>query len=161
MILKIRNSFRDTFLLFTFILIFLNFYFFFTNKSYVIYLFFFVSFLYLLGFLLSWLLHTRRSKFKCVNCGWCCRFRVKLTKSDVKKLTKVKDWERFVDENFYLKRVNGCCMFLRDEGNKKICSIYKFRPSVCRKWPFFCLSRFSISWMWFFSCPSLKKLITK
>jgi hypothetical protein len=158
-----QNSFslRNIFLLFIIVLVFLNFYFLLINKIYVIYLFFFVSSLYLLGFLMSWLLHTKKSKFDCVNCGWCCKLKVKLKKSDVKRLTKVKDWENFVDEDLYLKRVNDCCIFLKDRGNKKICSIYKYRPTVCMKWPFFCQSKFSISWLWFFSCPSLRKLIAK
>lgn len=157
-----NSSLKNAFVLLLLSLAVISVYFLLTNRYYMVsYIFYFVALIYLSGFPLSCILYKKKDKFKCVNCGECCRLRVKLKKSDIKRFENGKiDWIRFVDENWKLKMVNGHCIFLKEKNGKKICSVYKFRPSTCRQWPFFS-NPFSISWLWFLSCPSLRKLLTK
>ncbi len=154
-----NTSLRNAFVLFLISLAIMSVYFMFTNRYYIVsYIFYFVALVYLSGFPLSYLLHKKRSKFKCIKCGECCRLKFKLKKSDIERLERGKiDWTRFVDEDWKLKVVNGNCIFLKKKNGKEICSIYKFRPSVCREWPFFS-NKFTIPIVWFFRCPSLRRL---
>jgi len=162
MILKNSNSFKNAFFLFDLFLIIMSFYFFLTNRIFFVYVIFLIaSPIFFSGYLLSWMCHKRKAKFRCIKCGLCCRLRVKLNERDITRLKKIKGWENFINKRNYLKRVNGWCVFLKKRRSNVICSIYKYRPSTCRKWPFFCVTRFSISWIWFSICPSLRKLITK
>jgi len=153
---------RNAFVLFIISLAVMNIYFFFTKRYNIVsYIFYFVALIYLSSFPLSYFLHKKKDKFKCIECGECCQLKFKLKKSDIERFKKGEiDWTRFVDENWGLKKINGHCPFLIDKNGDKLCSVYKYRPDICRGWPFFSNS-FSISWQWFFSCPSLRKLITK
>ena len=157
-----NNSLKNGFILFFSFLAFMSIYFFFTGRRYIVsYIFYFVALFYLSSLPLSYILHRKKDKFSCVNCGECCKFKVKLQKPDVERFDKGKvNWNKFVDKNWNVKRINGYCAFLIDKNGKKLCSIYKHRPNTCRGWPFFSNS-FSISWAWFFICHSLRKLIMK
>jgi len=158
---KIREYwfFNDKFTLLIIFLSILNIYFLFTNRIYVVYLFYSAALFYLSMFPLSYFLYSKKDKFKCIMCGKCCNLNFKLKKYDIKELERGKiNWVKFTDENWKFKKNNGYCIFLKEKNGKKICSIHKFKPYVCREWPFF-NSRFSISWRWFTTCPSLRKLI--
>ena len=155
---SLKNAFR---LLFVFLAI-MSIYFFFTDKRYIVsYIFYFAALFYLSTFPLSYFLHKKKDKFKCVNCGECCRLGFKLKKSDIIRFERGKiNWREFVDENWNLKRIKGYCPFLIAKNGNKLCSVYQHRPDTCREWPFFS-NPFSISWFYFFSCPSLRKLVSK
>lgn len=157
-----NNSLRNSFVLFFIFLAIINIYFFFTGRLYIVtYISYFVALFYLSSLPLSYILHRKKNKFKCVNCGECCKFKLKLQKPDVVRFGKGKvNWKDFVDKNWNVKRINGYCAFLINKNGKKLCSVYKYSPNTCRGWPFFSNS-FSISWPWFLYCPSLRKLIVE
>jgi len=78
----------------------------------------------------------RKSEFKCLRCGNCCRFYfTELTKEDIKRL------ENAGYENFWevregklcMKTKLGHCWFLENDR----CKVYPLRPTVCREFPFF------------------------
>ncbi|MFH1276646.1 MAG: YkgJ family cysteine cluster protein [Candidatus Woesearchaeota archaeon] len=101
--------------------------------------------------------------FKCTSCGQCCRPIVLITEEEIKTIESIgMKRKSFIDIDPLnesgtinaLKQVNGVCMFLKKdntnyddnqnnqnnktkENNKFICSIYNYRPSICRKYPFF------------------------
>lgn len=125
----------------------------------VAYLFYFVWLLYLFGCVLSYIVYRRRSKFKCLMCGECCKLKVNITKQEIKIIEKLGFKRKyFTKDNRSLKKVNGYCVFLRKRRGKMVCGIYKHRPPICRKWPFFS-HPFSIPLLWIFRCVSLKNLI--
>lgn len=99
-------------------------------------------------------LYGRREKFKCQMCGNCCGFRViPLTKEDVKRLEDggYRDFTSHRGEPC-LKRVRGKCVFYKDR-----CSVYEFRPKVCREFPFF--KAYGIGYAQKSSfCPALEEL---
>ena len=139
----------------------LDLYFLARNPIYVVYLFFILLLFYLFGCSLSCIAHKRKSKFRCLICGECCKLKVNVTDKEI-KIIESRGFKRnnFIKGGRVLKRVNGYCVFLKYKRGKRVCSIYKFRPSVCRKWPFF-LYPFTIPWHWFFRCPALRKLVLK
>ncbi len=140
-------------------LVILDLYFLARNPVYVVYLFFILVLFYLFGCSLSCIVHKRKLKFKCLMCGECCRLKVNVTDKEIKIIEKHEFKKNdFIKGRGVLKRVNGYCVFLKEVDGKKICSIYKFRPSTCKRWPFFS-NPFTIPWYWFLRCPSLKKLI--
>lgn len=155
-----NKSLKNAFTLFMGSLAIFSIYFFFTGRTYIVsYIFYFVALFYLSGFPLSYFLYRKKDKFKCVKCGECCLLKFKLRKSDVERLEMGKcGWKKFTDESWNLKKINGYCAFLKDKNEKRMCSVYKFRPYACREWPFF-HNPFTISWRWFVICPSLRKLI--
>jgi len=79
------------------------------------------------------------SKYDCTKCGNCCKLPVTLNQEEVKIIAKYLDIsykkmikkyiERNTAEGFLLK--GRVCPFL----NKKKCSIYNYRPEVCRSYP--------------------------
>jgi Fe-S-cluster containining protein len=97
-----------------------------------------------------------RDKFECVCCGNCCRFRVTpLKRKDVERLEKAgyTGFHRHVKGELSMRRVNGRCIFLRDDK----CTVYEHRPQVCRDFPFYRL--FGV---WFCTdtavCPGVERL---
>lgn len=85
--------------------------------------------------------------FKCSRCGKCCKtYIIKVSKKDIKRITS-KDYEEnyflmhdpmSLDPNkFVLKKDDGKCVFLKKKNNKYLCGIYKIRPLICQKYPFF------------------------
>ena len=86
-------------------------------------------------------------RFKCVRCALCCRDtaskvrRILLLPEEVGRLSRItglkpEEFAEPVDGPYpythELKKVDGACIFLR--GNE--CTIYPFRPLVCRFYPF-------------------------
>ncbi len=77
----------------------------------------------------------------CKNCGKCCMDvdAILLLPSDYEKLTrideKIKDKTQKVSDIFYLiPNDHNICPYF--DMNSKKCSIHKFRPKVCRAYPF-------------------------
>lgn len=106
------------------------------------------------------------SGLSCARCGWCCRenFNIRIMKNisrpsnaisvfpdDIRRIMKGKglQWDEIAQPDIYsclddgknirvigwiLQRGdNGDCVFHRNGG----CSIYKWRPMICRCYPFF------------------------
>ncbi|MFH1404012.1 MAG: YkgJ family cysteine cluster protein [Candidatus Altiarchaeota archaeon] len=104
----------------------------------------------------AYLLGRVRHEFKCTCCGNCCRFRITpVTPEDVKRLADAGEtgFSASVDGEGSLKRVNGRCVFLKDDK----CRVHGHRPAVCREFPFYRLYG-----IWFCTdsrmCPGLDKL---
>ncbi|RLE45420.1 hypothetical protein DRJ22_04420 [Candidatus Woesearchaeota archaeon] len=79
----------------------------------------------------------RNQKFVCSRCGECCRLLVSLDKQDIETI-KDKGHKNFFyvkNKKKYLKRVKGHCMFLKFNNGKASCSIYDYRPKICRNFP--------------------------
>ena len=75
-----------------------------------------------------------KSDFKCFTCGFCCELEIKLSRYDIIRISKIIPYN-FLDKlgsGNYLKRNILHCIFYHE----KKCSIYDFRPSVCRRFPF-------------------------
>ncbi|MCZ7383563.1 MAG: YkgJ family cysteine cluster protein [Candidatus Methanoperedens sp.] len=108
----------------------------------------------------------RKSAFSCARCGWCCRenFKIQITKDilrpsnaisvfpdDIRRIMKGTGmkWDDVAQPDIYsclsdgdsiyaigwLLRRNDAkeCVFYRDGA----CTIYEFRPMICRCYPFF------------------------
>ncbi len=86
--------------------------------------------------------------FKCTKCGECCKPITKVTEADIQKIEELGyKREEFLDFDPFrrdsmikdvLKRVNGYCIFLKDNKDGTFdCSIYGNHPEVCKKYPFF------------------------
>ena len=78
-------------------------------------------------------------KFKCLRCGCCCRYHVKLNKEDIARLKKAGKTD-FIENGNYLKRINGNCKYLQMKNGVAKCSIDKIKPKICRAWPIYPLS---------------------
>lgn len=81
--------------------------------------------------------------FKCKRCGvFCCRLGgPKLPKKDVDRLTQAGNGTtRFLDNDHTALRSkeDGSCIFLSYDTTTQLhkCSVYKFRPTLCRLYPF-------------------------
>lgn len=122
----------------------------------LLYTILFITFFYTLGFFA----YKKQANFNCITCGLCCTLKVTPTEKDIRRIEKGtgKTRGQFLEEG-RLKRVNGYCLFLKQEGQNKICSIYQHRPSLCRQWPFHGKSR--VFWKWFLLCPSLRNLFRR
>ena len=78
--------------------------------------------------------------FKCARCGKCC-YPPRISTKDIER---IKKWG-YREEDFVLKLrrfryikenpKTGYRMFLRYNGNKASCLIYKVRPKICRLYP--------------------------
>jgi len=101
-----NNSLKNVFTLFILFLVIMGGYFFFTGRKYIVsYIFYFMALFYFSELPLSYILHRKKDKFKCVDCGECCKLRVKLKKSDITRFEKGKvNWKEVVDENFNIKK---------------------------------------------------------
>ena len=88
-------------------------------------------------------------RFECTQCGNCCSGPpgyVWTTKEEVRRIAaffgredgRLSDGQlRRVGLRFSLtEKKNGDCVFLRSEGDRRVCSIYPVRPLQCRTWPF-------------------------
>ena len=85
--------------------------------------------------------------FKCERCGKCCKtYIIKVSKKDIKRI-KNKGYEESYflmhdsmspgNNKFVLRKENGKCVFLKKKNGKYFCEIYKIRPLICQKYPFF------------------------
>ena len=97
-----------------------------------------------------------KDRFSCLCCGNCCRFKViHMDEGDVERIGKAghKDFYRKVDGETILRRVNGKCVFQRDDK----CSIHEIKPEVCRNFPFY--KMYGVWWCNRASmCPAVEKL---
>jgi len=98
-----------------------------------------VAFIVALANIPSWSksmrLYKQKSRFSCILCGNCCRFRhTPLTTADIDRLN-VAGLTGFLSGSAEpsLKRVGGKCVFLENDR----CSVHEHRPQVCRSFPFF------------------------
>jgi len=94
----------------------------------------------------------KRLRFKCKRCAtFCCNLGgPKLTGKDIERIEEngyhVKDFLEPANNEFKGKSVmrglksrkNGACVFLKfdTKQNRFECSIYDFRPTLCRLYPF-------------------------
>lgn len=121
-----------------------------------------ISLLYLIAVfltisILDYVVRKRKGQFNCIKCGLCCALRVEPDEKDIRKIEKnlSKPREQFM-EGRYLKRINGYCAFLKNKNGENTCSIYKFRPKICRRWPFKSFRLISLT-----LCPSLRSLLLR
>jgi len=86
------------------------------------------------------------SKIDCSKCpvnNFCCTLKVKLSLFDRLRifLGTGKTAKQYAEKPFNrweTKLVNGDCTFLkRNKDTKSYCTIYKYRPTVCRRFPHF------------------------
>jgi len=87
--------------------------------------------------------------FECIKCGLCCRDtethrrKIILTSKDIENIARSthqspKEFCRATHAapkpfSFVVKKISGSCPFL--DGNS-MCTIYEFRPLICRCYPF-------------------------
>jgi Fe-S-cluster containining protein len=82
----------------------------------------------------------------CVRCGFCCTYLVvKLTTRDIRVLAHglgvskhdaIRRYVRMTPIGPVLRQTGSRCIFLNagDDGAMASCSVYAFRPEVCRNW---------------------------
>ncbi len=89
--------------------------------------------------------------FDCNQCGGCCSGPeegfIWLTKHEISLIAEHLNISTAELHDKYLKRLgfrysiiedsaSKDCIFLKETGGKKGCSIYSVRPNQCRTWPF-------------------------
>ena len=92
-----------------------------------------------------------RENFRCIRCGNSCRLIVKVSASDLKRISQAPHVKRTkfkmadyaepdafdpATGNHALRHVNGGCVFLGQDGTEATCKIYEDRPEICRLYPF-------------------------
>ena len=85
----------------------------------------------------------------CICCGICCsKFRVRLSFIEARRIndTLGLSWDEFISryldqywpeaETFFLRRINGKCVFLGDieDCHMQRCLIHPINPSSCKEW---------------------------
>lgn len=90
-------------------------------------------------------------RFTCTQCGNCCSGApgyVWVTQEERRQIAEFLGIELAELERLYVRRVgvrhslienagaSGDCVFLREQGGKRVCGIYPVRPRQCRTWPF-------------------------
>ena len=98
--------------------------------------------------------HQKSVRFKCIRCAtFCCKLGgPKLTRKDIERIKRagysMKDFlepaqnSEFKDlpimKGELKNREDGSCIFLKFDAkeNRYACSIYDFRPTLCRLYPF-------------------------
>lgn len=77
------------------------------------------------------------------RCGYCCTLRVRLSWLDILRIVfcagyRYSDFvERDSSGRKVIKMIGKHCYFENREGRKSSCLVYKYRPRVCRIFPFF------------------------
>ena len=77
----------------------------------------------------------RKKKFKCINCGECCRLKVSLSPKDIRRINSKEDYVQHSKNESFIKRINGYCYFLFINKGISSCTIYDKRPEICRNFP--------------------------
>jgi Fe-S-cluster containining protein len=72
--------------------------------------------------------------FKCLRCGSCCTYRVKLYPEDIKRLNDAGKTD-YMTSLGHVKMKNDGCLFLVRDGKAARCSVYELRPKICRQYP--------------------------
>ena len=76
--------------------------------------------------------------FECKQCGYCCTLRLRPNYFDLHRLIRSGfSRKKFLDEEGYVKLVEGDCYFLERKDGKASCKVYDIRPETCRRYPFF------------------------
>jgi Fe-S-cluster containining protein len=91
----------------------------------------------LIGFYLVFLrpFLLRKKKFRCLQCGRCCRLAVRINNQDIERLKKA-GYVDFTCFGKYLKKdKNGNCVFQVFKRGKSHCSVHKIKPGLCARWP--------------------------
>jgi Fe-S-cluster containining protein len=87
-------------------------------------------------------------KKECVRCGMCCTFPdphvmvcPELTSADIGRLIEAKRPDLIVRlgdrsgiRSVTITTHSKCAALTTDKDGKAVCSIYEFRPEVCREW---------------------------
>ena len=70
--------------------------------------------------------------FLCQKCGFCCQLEVVLSKQDRQRLHRAGKirFSRKVRDVVLLKKRGKYCLYYNDG-----CSVYDYRPEVCRRFP--------------------------
>ena len=88
---------------------------------------------------------TRACSFNCMRCCDCCKKTVILSRNDCRRLAESGielDYASFKVFGFIriLRKKDDICIFCRQKFKDGImvseCSIYEYRPDVCRRFPF-------------------------
>jgi len=87
--------------------------------------------------------------FTCTQCGNCCSGAPGYVYVTAEERERIAEFlGRSVEElkpdyvrraglrHSLTERPNGDCVFLQNQGGKRICGIYPVRPLQCRTWPF-------------------------
>ncbi len=79
----------------------------------------------------------RKQSFSCKRCGRCCKLLLKLNEEDIERIkTKGhKDFHVVKKGKCCMKRINDYCIFLKLNKGICSCSIYEYRPKICKKFP--------------------------
>ncbi len=88
--------------------------------------------------------------FSCSYCGLCCEGPVELTERDYTRLMRLAEklnvklnveprgsGRRYLMRPVPRDELLQECVFLRREGNRRLCSIYEHRPCFCQLYPIF------------------------
>ncbi len=71
-------------------------------------------------------------RFECLMCGKCCTLKIEPSKEDIKRIEGLGYRKNEFMDGKYIRQKNNACIFLKKEGNHYKCSIYDYRPMVCR-----------------------------
>ena len=86
---------------------------------------------------------SRVKSWRCIGCGGCCKFTVKITTKEWLNITRVYGYGiiRQTVDGFYLRKTNdGLCPFLLRLSGRWFCGIQYMKPLACKLWPFRILS---------------------
>lgn len=88
-----------------------------------------------------------RRSTPCFQCGTCCsRWQAPVNSNEVQAIAANlgipidKFYSEYIrtypvrPDSYLLAHKDGGCVFLKREGRRALCSIYDFRPAVCRDW---------------------------
>ena len=79
------------------------------------------------------------SKYDCTKCGNCCKLSVTLNQEEVEKTAKHLDISYECMMKTYIERKTAAGFILKGSEcpflHKNKCSIYNYRPDVCRSYP--------------------------
>jgi len=80
-----------------------------------------------------------RKEFRCKRDGCCCRLLVQVSKADIRRLEKVghkkEDFIQKKKGKNYIKQINGYCPWLKISKGVAECTVYNYRPDICRVFP--------------------------
>ena len=89
--------------------------------------------------------------FECAQCGRCCsgpdEGYIWVTKPEIKLIADYLNLSLEQLRQKYLRRIGWRttiieeplgkdCIFLKNTGQQKVCTVYPVRPNQCRNWPF-------------------------
>jgi Fe-S-cluster containining protein len=88
-----------------------------------------VYFIFIHGYVLA------RRRFKCLRCGKCCSFIVKLPKEDIERIKKA-GYKDFLEKGNQLKKHNNYCIYMTLEDGICSCRLENSaKPQICKNFP--------------------------